>query len=93
MNTITLGGTEYELSTMNLNMMVRMQERWECDLDKLGDMMTKKLNKEGAKTLRFIISAFLIDQYADMDEKKVGSLIDASNMDHCVEVLTAAVNG
>ena len=55
--------------------------------------MTKKLKKQGAATLRFLVSVFLIEEYPEMTEQKVGSLINQDNIEECIRVLTEAVGG
>ena len=90
MKTINLGDKDYELSTMNLNVLERLQDRWDVDLDKVFPEMQKRLNKRGPKTLKFVISAMLIDKYPDMDEQTVGTLIDIGNAEACTNAIVKA---
>ena len=92
-HTINLGGKDYELSTMNLNVLERLQDRWDVDLDKVFPEMQKRLNKRGPKTLKFVISAMLIDKYPDMDEQTVGSMVDLDNAKVCTDAIVATFEG
>ena len=87
MGTVNLGGTDYQISPLNLNVLERLQDRWECDLDKLFKEMQKRLDKQGPRTLKFLVSSLLIDQYPEMDEQKVGSLIDLTNAPAMTEAI------
>ncbi len=90
MSTINLSGKEYELSTLNLNVMERIQEKWGCELGKLTKTIQDRLNKEGAKTLKFLIWAFLVDNYPEITEEQVGSQISIHSMgDHTDAIIEA----
>ena len=41
--TIKLGGKDYQLSPLNLNVMADIEEGFDCSIDKVGKMLDKKL--------------------------------------------------
>ncbi len=90
-HTISLGGKDYELSTWNLNVLERLQERWDCSIGTVFKDLQKKLEKEGPKTMKLVVSALLIDKYPEMDEHAVGELIDLTNSEACSEALVESI--
>ncbi len=93
MSTIKLGGDKYEVSTLNLNVMERLQDKWNCSMANLTDTIGERLEKEGAKTLRFMIWAFLTDKYPDVTEQEIGAMIDVHKAQEYTDAILAAFKG
>ncbi len=93
MSTIKLGGTKYQVSILHLNVMERLQDRWDCPRAKLTDTISELLEKEGAKTLRFMVWAFLTDQYPELTEQEIGAMIDVHKAQDYTDAILAAFKG
>lgn len=80
---ITLGGKDYQLSPLNLNVLADIEEGFDCSVAEMGP----KLEKRHASTLRKLLYILLKDQYPEMTLTKVGELITLSNLGEASEVL------
>jgi len=87
--TIKLGGRDYELSPLNLNVLANIEEEFDCGVADLGP----KLEKRQASALRKLVYILLKDQYSKMTLTKVGELINLSNMAEVSEALAKVLAG
>lgn len=87
--TIKLGGKDYQLSPLNLNVLADIEEGFDCGIDKVGEMLSKKQ----ASSLRKLVHILLKEQYPDMALEKIGGLIDLSNMAEVSEALAKTLAG
>lgn len=86
---ITLGGTDYQLSPLNLNVLASIEDEFDCGIADLGEL----LGKRQATTMRKLIYILLKDQYEDMTLNKIGELIDLKNLAKVSEALSKALSG
>ena len=87
--TIKLGGKDYRLSPLNLNVLADIEEGFDCSIDKVGKM----LDKERASALRRLVYILLKQEYPDMTLEKIGEMIDLSNMAEVSEALAKTLAG
>ena len=73
---IKLGKKEYKLSPLNLNVLASIEEEFGCGIDKIGDVLAKKM----ATALRTLVYILLRDNYPDMTKTKIGELITTDNL-------------
>ena len=93
MSTIKLGGDKYEVSTLNLNVMERLQDKWDCPMSKLTDTISERLDERGATALKFMVWAFLTDQYPELTEQEIGAMIDVHKAQEYTDAILAAFKG
>ena len=93
MTTINLGGTEYELSTLNLNVIERLQDRWGFKIEEFKKEIDKRLDKESAKALKLMMWAMLADNYPEITEQEVGKHINVYNMEAHSKTIIEAMQG
>lgn len=86
---ITLGGTDYQLSPLNLNVLASIEDEFDCGIANLGEL----LEKRQATSMRKLIYILLKDQYEDMTLNKIGELIDLKNLAKVSEALSKALSG
>lgn len=87
--TIKLGGKDYKLSPLNLNVLADIEEEFDCGVSELGPI----LEKRQASTLRKLIHILLKDQHPDMALTKIGELVDLKNLAEVSEILAKALAG
>jgi len=87
--TIKLGGKDYQLSPLNLNVLASIEDEFDCGLDKLGP----RLEKRQASTMRKLVHILLKEQYPDMTLTRVGKFIDLNNMAEISEALAKVLAG
>lgn len=69
--TLKLGdGKEYELTPLNLNMMIEIE-------DKFGEPLAQLFDAGKVKVIRYLLFVMLKPKYPDMTEKKVGESVTA----------------
>ena len=85
-----IDGKQYNLSPINLNVLVALEEEFNAGLGELANTLMKRQ----ASTLRSLLFVLLKDNYPELDKNKIGELITLDNMaeisNMVTDVLTSA---
>ena len=73
---VNLGGKDYTLPMINLNILDAIEEEFNCGLDKIKDMFEHRQ----AGTLRTLVWVILREAYPDLTKEFVGSSIKAKDI-------------
>jgi len=89
--TIKLGGKDYELSPININVMGYVEDEFDCNFSELQKVLANKKVKE-MNAVKTLIHILLRDNYPDLTITEMGKLITMDNLkevsDAVVKVLT-----
>ena len=86
-NTIKLGDVDYELSPLNLNVLVGIEEEFGVGIEQLGKMLTKKQ----ATSLRNLLYILLKDKYPDLTKAQIGEMVRLDNFEEVSNAITVAL--
>ncbi len=89
---VKLGGKTYTLGPLSLNVMARLQEKWECSVKEALETLQEKLATEEAAATRFFVWCLLVDEYPDLTEEKVGALITVFTMGDAVQAMATVLS-
>lgn len=87
--TIKLGGKNYKLSPLNLNVLADIEEAFDCGFDVVAELLEKK----PASSMRKLAFVLLKEQYPDITLTKIGELINMSNLAEVSETLAKVLAG
>lgn len=77
--TITLGGKEYQLSPLNLNVMVAIEEEFDCNLPDLGKLFSNKKTKQ-LTVMSKLIYILLKENYPKLTQVELGKMVIVDNL-------------
>jgi len=83
-------GKEYTLSPLNMNLLVNLEEAFDCDLD---DIEAKMNEGRKATVFRKLLWLFLRDEYPNLSLTDVGKLLQLNQMTEIVKELTEVLEG
>ena len=86
---IKLGNKEYKLSPFNLNVMVGIEEEFDCSLNEVGNL----LDTRQAVTLRKLIYILLKDDYPEITKAQIGQLITLKNFEEVSNQIAKVLTG
>lgn len=86
-NLITLGGREYKLSPLNLNVLSAIEEEFDCGVAEIGEI----LNNRQASALRKLIYVLLKDNYPDLTKDKIGEMISIGQLEEVSNAVKEAL--
>lgn len=93
--TIQLGGKNYTLSPLNLNVLADIEEEFGCSLEQVNKMLRGK-GAQAVKRctlLRSLVYVLLKENYPEMNKKRVGELVDLTNMEQIDDAAGKALTG
>lgn len=86
--TLKLGDKEFELSEINLNTMIAIEEEFDCSIAELKD----KFQKRQASTLRSLAYVMIKDKAPDVTKESIGKLVTVQNLQEVAEKLFMVIN-
>ena len=75
--TIKIGEKEYHISPLTLNVMVGLEEEFDCSLSDIGDLLTKRQ----ATTLRKLLYILLKDGYPELTKDGIGKMVRVEDLE------------
>jgi len=81
--TLELGGKQYTLSPINLNVLIGVEEELGCSLTEIGE----EYRKNEAKVLRTWVWLLLRENHPELTKEDVGRLIGLSDLARVAEVV------
>jgi len=79
---------EYELSVVNLNTMVAIEEEFGCSIAELKD----KFEQRQAGTLRSLAYILIKDKYPDITKERIGELVTVKNLQQVAETVLKSIS-
>jgi len=77
-------GKEYELTPLNLNMMIEIEDKFE-------EPLTQLLDVGKVKVIRYLLFVMLKPKHPDMTEEKVGKFVTAEILNEAVKSITTSI--
>ena len=78
LQTIKLGGIEYQLSPLNFNIMTYIEEEFNCNFSEFGSLMMSGKFKQ-ITMMRKLLYIFLKDNYPDLTITDIGKQVTIDN--------------
>ena len=84
--TLKLGEKEYTLSPLTLNVMVGLEEEFDCSLADIGDLLTKRQ----ATTLRKLLYILLKDN-SELTKDEIGKMVKVEDLEQISSMIGKAL--
>jgi len=86
---LVLGGKEYKLPVLNLNVLAELEDEFQLGLEEISNL----LQTRQASSLRKTVYALLHRDYPDITRDRIGELIDLTNLESAATIVAKVLSG